>query len=166
MGYKATLLIKGLFMLLALHTCGAQQDYPVKKIWLFSQKVFTGNAPKLPNGGTGKGYSKKMLCYVEVYNDKPMPQLQTAIVYGRQYAVEVVPVSQDSVAAGVLKTTNSPVVIKPEAGHKLVQLILTKPTEVEKPEAWHIILSGTLNGQPVYYRSNEPVVELADEMMP
>ncbi len=166
MGFKAALMIKGLFMLLLLHTCSGQQDYPVKQIWLFSQKVFNGNVPKLPNGGTGKGYSKKMFCYVEVFNDKPLPQLQTAIVYGRQYDVQIVPVNQDSVAAGVLKTTNSLVVIKAEAGYKLVQLVLTKPAELEKPEAWHIILSGTLNGQLVYYRSNEPVAELADEMMP
>jgi hypothetical protein len=167
MGYKATLIIKGLFMLLVLHTCSAEQDYLVKKIWLFSQTVYNGNVSKSPNGGHGKGNSKKMLCYVEVFSDKPMPQWQTAIIYGQQYAVQVVPVNQDSVAVGVLKKTNSPVVIKAGTGSKLVQLVLTNPVKTENTSAWPVILSGgTPHGTTAYTWSKEPVVELADEMMP
>lgn len=159
-------MLKGLFILLLLHTSCVQGDYPVKKIWLFYKTVYNGNVPRLPNGRQGKGYSKKMLCYIEIGKDQPMPAWQTAGIYGQQYAVDAVPVGQDTVEVGVLKSTGSAVVIKADAGYRLVQLMLTKATEAEKADVLPVILRGTLNGKPTSVRSKETPVELAPVEMP
>jgi len=159
-------MLKTLFILLLLQTSVVQTDYPVKKLWLFSKTVYNGTVPKLPGGGQAKGYYKKMLCYIEVGKDQPMPAWQTAVLYGKQYVAEAVPVAADSVAVGVIKNTHSAVVIKAETGYKLVELMLTKPIELEKPEACPVMLSGILNGKPATVRAKDTPVELAPEMMP
>jgi hypothetical protein len=143
-----------------------QKEYHAEKIWLFSKIQYPGNVSVDRNGKRLQKHPTKLFCYLKVSRKIESPNWQTAIIYGNDYAVEAVPVNQDSVIVGTLKNTNSAVTIKAGAQSKIIQLVLTQQRESEKPEAWKFVLNGTLNGKAVYIRSNEPLVELSPDMMP
>jgi hypothetical protein len=144
----------------------AGQEYHAQKIWLFSKIQYPGNVPVKSNGTQLMVNPLRIICYLKISKKQAMPDWQTANIYGKNYAVQDEQVNQDSVIIGTLKNTDSTIVIKGSNDGKLVQLVLTPKGEIEKPEAWPVILIGTLNGKPVYMRSKEPLVELSPEMMP
>jgi len=159
-------MMKVFLFALLLPMCSVQQEYHPEKIWLFSKVEYTGNIPADRNGKHLQNRPVKLFCYLKVSKKIKAPDWQTALIYGNQYSVEVMPVTEDSVAVGTLKDSQSAVTIKADSGSKLVQLVFTLQGKIEKPEAWQFILNGTLNGKSVYIRSNEPMVELSPDMMP
>ena len=139
----------------------AIQQYHVKKIWLFSKTNYSGNVPVGQHGNQLKTDSSTLLCYIEEAKGVQLPSWQTAYIYGNKYAITVLPVNQDSLTVGTLKNTSSSLMIRAGTGCELVQLMLIRREKIEKPEAWKIILSGTLDHKAVYARSNELVAELS-----
>jgi len=144
----------------------AAPKYGVQKIWLFSKVRYSGNVPRLANKKPADGAATTLVCYLKISKNIESPDWQTAYIYGNEYGVKILPVTQDSVIIGTAKDTHSAIVIKAGPDSKLVQLVLIQRGKIEKPEAWGFILDGTLNGKDVYIRSNEPMVELSPDLMP
>lgn len=159
-------MVKVLLLSFSLAFFGVQAEYHVDKIWLFSKVQYPGNVPVNRDGKQLLVRSSKLICYIKLGRKKEAPDWQTAFICGNRYSVEAVPVTQDSIAVGALKNSSTYVTVKADTGARLVQLVFTKQGKIEKPEAWQFILNGTLNGKPVYLRSNDPIVELQPDLMP
>jgi len=159
-------MMKVLLLLFFLSFSCAQTEYHVKKIWLFSKTQYTGTVPVNRNGKQLQTHPVKIICYLKISSKNELPDWQTAFVYGNQYSIDAELPNRDSVAVGTLKNSNSVVTIKAGAGFALLKLMFTPQGKIEKPEAWQFILNGTLNGKPVYIRSNDPIVELSPDLMP
>jgi len=140
--------------------------YGVQKIWLFSKVQYFGNVPVNPNGNQLKGYQFTLTCYLKICKKLESPDWQTAYFNGNRYKVNILPITQDSVIVGTLKNTHSIIVIKDSSGTKLVQLILTKQTNIHNVIMVGFELEGTLNNNNVHLESNECVVELSPSIMP
>jgi len=143
-----------------------QQDFQIKKVWLFSKTEYSGNVPRMPGGQQLKGINKKLFGYVEVGKDQPMPKWQNAYFNGNSYSVVAVPLSQDSVAVGTDNKTKTAIVLVPANGDKIIQLMFTlKPADtVSKTN--DLVLDGALNNKAVHLKPAGPVTELTPDMMP
>jgi hypothetical protein len=144
---------------------GVQQQYNIKRIYLFSKTQYSGNVHRNADGSTAKGYSKTLMCFIEVDKDKSSPAWHTACFEGYKYTVNAVPLNQDSVLVGSKINTHNTIVIKPVVGGQLVQLELTTPEKLSHPETKGFLLEGSLNNEKVYYRTEEPVINLAPALM-
>jgi len=94
-----------------------------------------------------------------------MPAWQTAWYKGIKYSAKVLEINQDSVIIGRVKNSNTPMVIKPGPGTKLIQLELTEQGNVKAPKANGFVLEGILNNKQVYLTFDNPAVELAPVLM-
>ena len=159
-------MMKVLLLSFLLCCYSLQGEYHVQKIWLFTKIQYSGNEPVNRDGKHLRNNPVLLICYLQISRKIKAPDWETAIIGSNKYKVEAEQVNGDSVAVGTLKDTNSAVVIKAGPDSKLIQLTLTLPGKMKKPEAWPFLLNGTLNRKPVYIRSNAPTVELAPDLMP
>jgi hypothetical protein len=142
-----------------------QQQYNIKRVYLFSKTQYSGNVHRNVDGSMAKGYNKTLICFVEVDKDKPSPLWNTAYFDGYKYTVNIVPLNQDSVLVGNKINTHNAVVIKPITAGQLLQLGLTIGGKCKNPDTKSFVLEGTLNNKKVYYKTDEPVTELAPVLM-
>jgi hypothetical protein len=142
-----------------------QQQYNIKRIYLFSKTQYQGNIHRNPDGSTGKGYNKILMCFIEVDKHKPAPDWHAAYFDGYKYTVNIVPLNQDSVLVGNSLNTHQTIVIKSITAGQLLQLGLTINEKCKNPDTKGFVLEGTLNNKRVYYKTDEPVIELAPVLM-
>jgi hypothetical protein len=138
-----------------------QQQYNIKRIYLFSKTQYSGNIHRNPDGSTGKGYNKTLMCFIDVDKDKPAPDWHAAYFDGYKYTVNIVPLNQDSVSVGNNINTHQTIVIKPVTAGHLLQLGLIVNEKCQNPGTKGFVLEGTLNNKRVYYKTDAPMTELA-----
>jgi hypothetical protein len=145
-------------------------QFHAQKVWLFSKKQYGGNTPRREPGGQPKGPLTILLCFLEVKKGEPVPTWNAASLNGSKFNVTTDEVKetmkQDSVVAGVLKDSQTPAVIRPDAGYQLIRLSLTSEGADGKASDEIFTLTGKIGNKDFVFKSKEPVVELAPDMMP
>jgi len=155
-----------LFAVFLIQVAFLSPKYHIKKIWLFSKTQFAGATPKTPGGKPASGATTTLLCFLEASKDKPTPHWQTAYFNGKQYSVNALAITEDSVEVGTDKSTKIPIILKPDAGSKLIELELVAVENNTPRNADGFILEGRFNKKPAKLRSDGPVVELSPVFMP
>ena len=149
--------------------CGVRQ-FHAGKVWLFSKKQYTGNTPIRVPGQQSKGPSSLLLCFLELKKGEPVPDWNTAYLNGGKFSVmteEVMnPASQDSIVVGTIKDTKMAAVIKPEAGSRIIHLLLAREGDDGKAKDESFTLKGRIGKKELEIKSKESVVELTPDLMP
>jgi hypothetical protein len=140
--------------------------YHIKKIWLFSRTAYAGNVPKRPDGKLANGYTRKLLCFLEITKNETTPDWQTAWFEGGKYHVTISPVNQDSLTVGIDKKNRNKIVIKSGDDTKLVELVLTLQERGDSMKAECFSLEGTFNKKHARLKWDDPIVELDTPLMP
>ncbi len=155
------LVISGLFILLA-----GFRPCHIKKIWLFSKTQYSGNIPKSAAGQPSRGYTQRLIVYIEISKTDESPQWQSVYINDEKHVVNMLPVGADSVQMGPAKNSRVPIVLKAASGNKLVLLEVAANENINITSQITFELEGLLNKKQVHFKSNEPVVELSPALMP
>lgn len=140
--------------------------YHIKKIWLFSRTEYSGNVPKRSDGKLAAGYTKKLLCFLEITRNETTPDWQTAWFEGGRYHVTVSPVNQDSLMVGIDKKNRNNIVVKTNGDTRLVELVFTLQEQGDSINAGGFSLQGTFNKKTARLKPDGPIVELEAPLMP
>lgn len=140
------------FILITVSSC-AQSKYGIKKITAFYALRTPGNIPVDENGKElYSGPDTIHTIYIEV-SGKNTVKWEDAWKNNNYYTVISTKITQATFEAGMGKTANSRIIIKPAAGNTLWQLSLspleTKPAKPAKALHDEIILQGKYNGKKV-----------------
>jgi hypothetical protein len=150
------------FICIAISSC-AQSKYGIKKITAFYALRTPGNIPVDENGRElYSGPDTVHTIYIEV-SGKNIIKWEDAWKNNNFYTVISTKITQAAFEAGMEKTENSKVIIKPAAGNTLWQLSLspseTKTAKPPKSLENEIILQGKYNGKKIIQKINK-LIEL------
>jgi hypothetical protein len=138
----------------------------IKKAWMFSQKIYAGNIPIAPNGQPGKNQSNSLMLIIEVNKNSKLPKWQILKLDSINLDIASIIAIPDSALVYHVKNASSPLIVKAEAGTKLLKLVIND-TGTIRPYYDKVSLKGRI-GRHVA-REDIPqlsIVELSPQYLP
>ena len=137
---------------------GCSQKYGIIKTHSYTKKMTAGNIPVDENNRPlTSGVQKIHLVYIETNIDEK-PAWDTAWIEGKTYSTQLLKIAQDQIIIGKLKDGERDVIIQPEPGNILWQLMLTPVQQTQNSYALStkdqndILLRGIWKNKRVLYK--------------